>query len=83
MERGVEFRMISARDSRTLQQGFMPATPNARCHASSTIEIDESFEKLKRTNERSRKLGSQWTVIKLSVELYVPMTTHCTKTLRA
>lgn len=70
--------MISARDGRTLQQGFMLATPNARCHVSSTIEIDESFEKVKRTNERSRKLGSQWTVIKLSVESYVPMTTHCT-----
>lgn len=68
--------MISARDVRTLQQGFMLATPNARCHASSTTKIDAILEKPKRENERSRKLGPQWTVIGLPVGSYILMTTH-------
>ena len=68
--------MISARDVRTLQQCFMLATPYATCHASSTIKIDEILEKLKRDNERSRKLGRQWTVIGLPVGSYILVTTH-------
>lgn len=68
--------MISARDVRTLQQGFMLATPYATCHASSTTKIDAILEKPKRDNERSRKLGPQWTVIGLPVGSYILMTTH-------